>query len=47
VRPRADSAIAAIAAVALALSYLTLEVTRLYHGPVLTAGATGDAEQYT
>jgi uncharacterized membrane protein len=47
VRPKADSAIAAIAAVALALGYLTLQVTRFYHGPVLTAGTTSDAEQYT
>jgi uncharacterized membrane protein len=47
VRPRAYGTIAAIAAVGLALAYLTLQVTRLYHGPVLTAGATGDAEQYT
>jgi uncharacterized membrane protein len=47
VRPRADSAIAAIAAVALALGYLTLQVRRFYHGPVLTDGATSDVEQYT
>jgi uncharacterized membrane protein len=46
-RPRADSAIAAITAVGLTLAYLTLQVTRLYHGPILTAGGTGDAEQYT
>ena len=46
-RPRSYSIVAAIAAVALALSYLTLQVTRFYHGPVLTVGATGDAEQYT
>ncbi|HEY6257984.1 MAG TPA: DUF2339 domain-containing protein [Xanthobacteraceae bacterium] len=46
-RPQAYSTTAAVVAVALALSYLTLQVTRAYHGPVLTAGATGDAEQYT
>jgi uncharacterized membrane protein len=46
-RPRAHGLTAAIAAVALALGYLTLQVTRFYHGPVLTEGATGDAEQYT
>jgi uncharacterized membrane protein len=34
-------------ALALALAYLTLEVERLYHGPVLTAGSISDAEQYT
>jgi uncharacterized membrane protein len=26
---------------------VTLEIRRLYHGPVLTIGATGGAEQYT
>ena len=46
-RPKWYSATAGIAAVALALGYLTLEVTRLYHGPVLTEGVTSDAEQYT
>ena len=34
-------------ALVLALSYLTLEIRRLYHGPVLTSGATTGAEQYT
>ena len=29
------------------LSYLSLEVRTLYHGPVLSRGATTDAEQYT
>jgi len=33
-------------AVILALGYLTLEVTTLFHGPVLTSGRTTDAEQY-
>ena len=47
VRPQAYSITAAIAALALGLAYLTLQVTRFYHGPVLTAGATSDAEQYT
>jgi uncharacterized membrane protein len=47
VRPPQYSATAAVTAVALALLYLTLEVRRLYHGEVLTAGSTGDAEQYT
>ena len=31
----------------LALSYVTLEIRRLYHGPILTGGVTGGAEQYT
>ena len=34
-------------AVGLGLAYLSLQVTRLYHGPDLTEGATSDAEQYT
>jgi uncharacterized membrane protein len=33
--------------VVLALAYLTLQVTRLFQGPVLTFGPTSDAEQYT
>jgi len=35
------------AALVLALSYVTLEIRRLYHGPQLTSGGTGGAEQYT
>jgi uncharacterized membrane protein len=46
-RPPPYGTAAAIVALALALAYLTLEVTWLYHGPVLTAGAGSDAEQYT
>jgi uncharacterized membrane protein len=46
-RPRPYGTTAAATAVALALGYLTLQVTRLYHGPVLTAGAISDVEQYT
>jgi uncharacterized membrane protein len=34
-------------ALVLALAYVTLEIRRVYHGPVLTQGATTDAEQYT
>ncbi len=34
-------------ALVLALSYLSLEIRRLYHGPILTSGATTGAEQYT
>jgi len=37
----------AAAALILALSYVTLEIRRIYHGPVLTGGVTGGAEQYT
>jgi uncharacterized membrane protein len=46
-RPRWYSTIAAIVALGLALGYLSLEIRTLYHGPVLTEGATSDAEQYT
>ena len=37
----------AAGALVLALSYVTFEIRRLYHGPVLTSGATSGAEQYT
>jgi uncharacterized membrane protein len=37
----------AAGALILALSYVTLEIRRLYHGPILTWGVTTDAEQYT
>jgi uncharacterized membrane protein len=37
----------AAGALVLALGYVTLEIRRLYHGPVLTIGNTGGAEQYT
>jgi uncharacterized membrane protein len=37
----------AAGALVLALSYVTLEIRRLYHGPLLTSGVTGGAEQYT
>ena len=46
-RPMAYRAIAAATAVTLALFYLTLEIRRFYHGPVLGEGLTTDAEQYT
>jgi uncharacterized membrane protein len=45
-RPMPYRAIAAGGAVLLALAYLTLEVMRLYHGPVLT-GPISQPEQYT
>jgi uncharacterized membrane protein len=37
----------AASALVLALSYVTLEIRRLYHGPDLTSGATSGAEHYT
>jgi uncharacterized membrane protein len=46
-QPNAYRIIAAVTAVGLTLAYLTLQVTRFYHGPVLTVGPTTDAEQYT
>jgi uncharacterized membrane protein len=46
-RPMPYRVIAAGTSLVLGLAYLTLEVVRLYHGPVLTAGDIGNAEQYT
>jgi uncharacterized membrane protein len=46
-RPASYGNTIAGAALVLALSYVTLEIRRLYHGPVLTSGVTGGAEQYT
>src|SRR6266851_1873759 len=37
----------AAGALVLALTYVTFEIRRLYHGPVLTRGETSGAEQYT
>jgi uncharacterized membrane protein len=45
-RPLPYRVVAAITAMTLALFYLTLEVRRLFHGPILY-GATSDAEQYS
>jgi uncharacterized membrane protein len=45
-RPLSYRIVAAITAVTLGLFYLTLEVRRLFHGPML-AGAVSDAEQYS
>jgi uncharacterized membrane protein len=44
-RPLPYRITAVVTAVALSLFYLTLEVRRLFHGPIL-AGPTSDAEQY-
>jgi uncharacterized membrane protein len=46
-RPASYANTIAGAALVLALGYVTLEIRRLYHGPILTGGETGDAEQYT
>jgi uncharacterized membrane protein len=45
-RPLPYRVVAAISAMTLALFYLTLEVRRLFHGPILS-GPTSDAEQYS
>ena len=45
-RPMPYRVVAAITAMTLALFYLTLEVRRLFHGPIL-AGPISDVEQYT
>ncbi len=39
--------IAAIAGLLLVLAYISLEVRRAFHGPILNVGATTDAELYT
>ncbi|KWV60900.1 hypothetical protein AS156_26125 [Bradyrhizobium macuxiense] len=46
-RPAAYGNSIAAGALILALAYVTFEIRRLYHGPVLTYGETTDAEQYT
>jgi uncharacterized membrane protein len=46
-RPQWYRTVAAVTAVVLALTYLSLEVMRFYRGPVLTAGEFTDAEGYT
>jgi uncharacterized membrane protein len=46
-RPAVYGNTIAAGALALALSYVTLEVRRLYHGPIMSSGAIYDVEQYT
>jgi uncharacterized membrane protein len=46
-RPAAYANTLAAGALLLALTYVTAEVRRLYHGPVMVVGETGGAEQYT
>jgi len=46
-RPAAYANTIAAAALVLALTYITFEIRRIYHGPVLSRGATTGAEQYT
>lgn len=46
-RPRHYVLVATVSALALALGYVSLEIRRLYQGPVLLGGITSDAELYT
>ena len=46
-RPASYANTIAAGALVLALAYVTFEIRRLYHGPVLTHGPTTGAEQYT
>jgi uncharacterized membrane protein len=46
-RPIQYRAVAAAAAVVLSLMYLTVQIARLFQGPMLTIGPVSDAQQYT
>ncbi len=46
-RPASYANFIAAGALVLALTYVTFEIRRLYHGPVLTRGPTTGVEQYT
>ncbi len=46
-RPAGYGNTIAAGALMLALAYVTFEIRRLYHGPVLARGVTSGAEQYT
>jgi uncharacterized membrane protein len=46
-RPEAYANTIAGGALVLALAYVTLEIRRFYHGPILNSGVTTGAEQYT
>jgi len=46
-RPASYANTIAAGALVLALTYVTFEIRRLYHGPVLTRGETTGLEQYT
>ena len=46
-RPASYANTIAAGALILALTYVTFEIRRLYHGPVLTRGETTGLEQYT
>jgi len=46
-RPAAYGNTIAAGALVLALSYVSLEIRRLYHGPMMSSGPIFDVEQYT
>ena len=46
-RPAAYANTLAAGALILALTYVTAEIRRLYHGPIMVVGPTSGAEQYT
>jgi uncharacterized membrane protein len=46
-RPAKYANTIAAGALVLALAYVTFEIRRIYHGPVISAGETTGAEQYT
>jgi uncharacterized membrane protein len=46
-RPRAYANSIAGGALVMVLAYVTLEIRRIYHGPVMLRGDVGGAEQYT
>ena len=46
-RPAAYGNTVAAGALVFALAYVSLEIRRLYHGPVMIGGVTSDVEQYT
>ena len=46
-RPAAYANTIAAGALIFALTYVSLEIRRLYHGPVMAVGPTTGAEQYT
>ena len=46
-RPASYGNTIAAGALILALTYVTFEIRRIYHGPVMATGPTSGAEQYT
>ena len=46
-RPVAYANTIAAGALILALTYVTFEIRRIYHGPIMSSGPTTGAEQYT